>query len=301
MSLSLPARAALLDCANCGASLRLSPPAKFCPQCGQETELHAPTLGEFAHEFVGHFVAAEGTLWRTLRLLFTAPGRLTNEYFAGRRRRYVAPLRLYLSASFVFFLAVKIAVAMGLIHFEIGPVDSRGTPITKARDPVAYQQALTEIQRCIDLPQSCSWYERRTAPLGMKLTQLAGHEDSAGEHLVGMAPYAFILLLPVLAALVMLVYRSRHFTFGAHFVFALHSYSFALLLLAVAAPLPPGATPWSALVVLGYALWSMQVVYGGRWWSTGLRFVVVTVLFGAALAIVEVVLSLASLMLTNVN
>src|SRR6202000_2557918 len=89
-----------LACRNCGAQA----PSKFCPDCGQETTLHPPTLGEFLHEFVGHYVALEGTLW----LLLCRPGWLTREYLGGRRRRYVLPLRLYLTASFVFFLVLKL-------------------------------------------------------------------------------------------------------------------------------------------------------------------------------------------------
>ncbi|MBW8760397.1 MAG: hypothetical protein JF586_22645, partial [Burkholderiales bacterium] len=57
-------------CRNCG----IQAPLKFCPECGQETTLHPPTLGEFLHEFVGHYVALEGALWRTLRMLVTRPG-----------------------------------------------------------------------------------------------------------------------------------------------------------------------------------------------------------------------------------
>ena len=288
-------------CPNCGASLAAVPRPSFCPRCGQETTLHAPTLAEFAHEFAGHFVAVEGTLWRTLRLLATAPGKLTTEYFAGRRRRYVAPLRLYLSASFVFFLAVKIALAVGTFHFVMGPVDRHGAPITKARDPVEYQRLLGEMQHCVDAPASCDWYDRTSAPLGLKLVQLADHEDSVGDHLVGMAPYAFIVLLPVLAALVMLVYRARRFAFGAHFVFALHAYSFALLVLAVAAFVPSGVAPWSGLVILGYGVGSMHAVYGGRWWPACLRLAVLALLFGTALTIMEVLLSLASVMMTSVK
>ena len=96
-----------LACRNCGTQA----PLKFCPACGQETTLHPPTLGEFLHEFVGHYVALEGTLWRTLGLLICRPGRLTREYLDGRRRRYVLPLRLYLTASFLFFLVLKLVAA----------------------------------------------------------------------------------------------------------------------------------------------------------------------------------------------
>lgn len=100
-------------CANCGTSFAaFESTPRFCPHCGQETTLHPPSVGEFLHEFVGHYVALEGALWKTLALLILKPGRLTREYFAGRRRQYVLPLRLYLSASFLFFVAVKLLPAI---------------------------------------------------------------------------------------------------------------------------------------------------------------------------------------------
>ena len=71
-----------LACRNCGEQA----PLNFCPECGQETTPHPPTLGEFLHEFVGHYVALEGALWQTLKLLLTKPGRLTREYLEGRRQ-----------------------------------------------------------------------------------------------------------------------------------------------------------------------------------------------------------------------
>ncbi|MFZ5544799.1 MAG: hypothetical protein ACOZJZ_14665 [Pseudomonadota bacterium] len=37
-------------CRNCGTAWPA--PARYCAQCGQETALHPPTLGEFVHEFV---------------------------------------------------------------------------------------------------------------------------------------------------------------------------------------------------------------------------------------------------------
>jgi hypothetical protein len=47
-----------ITCGNCGPPA----PLRFCGACGQETALHPPTLGEFLHEFVGHYVALEGAL-----------------------------------------------------------------------------------------------------------------------------------------------------------------------------------------------------------------------------------------------
>jgi hypothetical protein len=44
----------------------------------------------------------------TIALLILKPWRLTNEFLAGKRVRYVNPLRLYLLASILFFFAVPI-------------------------------------------------------------------------------------------------------------------------------------------------------------------------------------------------
>ena len=86
-------------CRNCGVVVNRN----YCPECGQDTSLHPLSVWEFFHEFVSHYVAVEGKLWKTLLLLSLQPGRLTREYLAGRRQRYIQPLRLYLTASFLFF------------------------------------------------------------------------------------------------------------------------------------------------------------------------------------------------------
>ncbi|MEG2964661.1 MAG: DUF3667 domain-containing protein, partial [Janthinobacterium sp.] len=90
-------------CHNCNTAA----PGNFCSACGQSTVLHVPSAREFLHEFVAHYVALEGKLWRTLALLLFRPGALTNEYITGRRVRYVEPLRVYLTFSILFFAILK--------------------------------------------------------------------------------------------------------------------------------------------------------------------------------------------------
>jgi hypothetical protein len=91
------------DCLNCGSAVH----ANFCAHCGQDTVVHMPSAFEFLHEFVGHYVALENKLLKTLALLLFKPGRLTRDYLEGKRVRYVLPLRLYLTLSLVFFAIVK--------------------------------------------------------------------------------------------------------------------------------------------------------------------------------------------------
>jgi len=105
-------------CRNCHYTLAAPRPV-YCGHCGQETDLHPPSVREMFTEYLGHYVAFDGPLWRTLWALIALPGHLTNAYFHGARRRYVLPLRVYLSASFLFFVGSHL-----LPH---GPVEADDT------------------------------------------------------------------------------------------------------------------------------------------------------------------------------
>jgi len=70
------------------------------------------------------FLNWDSKFFATLGLLIVKPWRLTNDFLAGKRVRYVHPLRLYLLASILFFFAANYG-ARGL-HLEpgkLGPKD----------------------------------------------------------------------------------------------------------------------------------------------------------------------------------
>jgi hypothetical protein len=292
-----PTRRAL-RCPNCDASLELDPAPLFCPHCGQETALHPPTFFEFVHEFADHYVAIEGSLWRTLWALLAHPGRLTVEYLAGRRRRYVPPLRLYLSASFLFFLIVKVLGSSSAIHFQVAPIDAHGKPITSRSDPANFAATMAEMRRCVDVPGSCSRIQTLGAKIGLKAGAQSEHPEATVQHFIGYAPYAVFGLLPLFAAFVMWVYLRRHLAYGAHFVFSLHMHSVLFLGLLLVALLPGAAS----LVVLAllpvYGVWALQRVFGGRWWATVLRAVTLACLYGVALVITMQILGVAAILMS---
>lgn len=91
-------------CQDCAAPISGS----YCSNCGQETRIEVPTVRQFVHELLDQYVAVEGKLGRTLRVLLSRPGQLTVDYIEGRRQRYVRPLKLYVSISVVFFGLVGI-------------------------------------------------------------------------------------------------------------------------------------------------------------------------------------------------
>ena len=74
-------------CANCGEPFA-SPPPAFCPACGQESRVRAPTLGEFVQQFGGAYFSTEGALWRKLKFQLLKSGELTCQYVAGSACRH---------------------------------------------------------------------------------------------------------------------------------------------------------------------------------------------------------------------
>lgn len=295
-----------LACRNCGAPA----PLKFCPECGQETTLHPPTLGEFLHEFVGHYVALEGTLWRTLGLLLSRPGRLTREYLDGRRRRYVLPLRLYLTASFVFFLVLKLVASS--VHSEMDvKVDGRKVPVATFEAGIASAAAgpssaaasgaagpkfePMQVGECGGPGQHACGRIEGVFNESLKRLQEHPQEEMARtrDHFLHWAPYAVFFLLPAFAGIMMLAYRSRRMTYGEHFVFSLHLHAFWFLAGVLLIVLPDAISAVAQLAVMAYGVWAMRETYGGRWWPTLLRALLVVLLYSVVLTAALAALGIA--------
>lgn len=246
----LPSSHVPATCHNC--EFALQPGGNFCPHCGQEAHLHAASMREFIHEFVGHYVALEGPLWRTLWAMLFLPGRLTREYFLGRRRRYVQPLRLYLSLSFVFFIAVHLI-----------PGDQM---MTVQRD----EQTMAQARKgsCASPGSHCTEWQKRLDSVGERLA--SGSAAQVQKRLDKLAPYAMLLMQPVFAGLLALMFLRRRMKYAEHFVFALHLHAcwFVAYLLAIVAP--AASTVIAALVLL-HGVIALRTVYGTSWWGGAWR------------------------------
>ncbi|MCP4988191.1 MAG: DUF3667 domain-containing protein [Colwellia sp.] len=91
------------SCENCHLPLN----GPFCANCGQEATSTLKYFWVVILHILDDFFSFDSRANRTLWPLITRPAFLTKEYFAGRRVRYVPPLRLYLFISIVFFLTLK--------------------------------------------------------------------------------------------------------------------------------------------------------------------------------------------------
>ena len=93
----------LTNCENCGAQLQ----GHWCGQCGQPAVDYRRSFRHVVADVLDSFLNWDSKFFTTIALLILKPWRLTNEFLAGKRVRYVNPLRLYLLASILFFFAVN--------------------------------------------------------------------------------------------------------------------------------------------------------------------------------------------------
>ena len=93
----------LTHCENCGSELQ----GHWCAHCGQPAIEYRRSFRHVVADLLNEFLNWDSKFFTTIALLILKPWRLTNEFLAGKRVRYVNPLRLYLLASILFFFAVN--------------------------------------------------------------------------------------------------------------------------------------------------------------------------------------------------
>ena len=310
-------------CADCDAPLV----GRFCAACGQDRRDAHRSLRALAAEVVDSLLGWDGKIPATLWLLVRRPGALTVEYLAGRRGRYLRPLRLYLMASVVFLLTLRAAGDDGgfgrvVAGADDGPAATATRPgAIPAGEPATLAAA---VERARTQPRGPAALD--SARLGAFLANRPGEgtrgtwsaikkryfkdrlralsrmpEQERGavvrDAFLAKLGNMIFALVPVFALLVRLLWRRRGLYYAEHLVFGLHVHAFAMAALALAVVLPP---PWAALPVLAvpaYLLLALRRVYGDGWGRTVAKSVVLAGAYGTALLTATVTTALLAVML----
>jgi len=90
------------DCLNCGTELE----GKFCHHCGQENLQIKENFGHLMNHAISDYFHFDHQFFHTLKPLLLQPGKLTNEYMAGRRVQYLHPIKMYIFISLIFFILI---------------------------------------------------------------------------------------------------------------------------------------------------------------------------------------------------
>lgn len=247
-------------CGNCQAMLA----GPYCHQCGQPIKgLIRPLSGWFA-DFLDGVVQWDGRIPRTITPLLFRQGVLTREYIAGRRVRYVTPVRLFLFLIVILFLAVNWIADIsgtGVSPHTLAPAEQDVERVQQivAWLPAAQRQAVLDDALSPSMPDNAISIElgaEDASPEPVHLSWLSdglnAHLDQAVkrlkenvqrvnrdpqafiEQMLSVAPQALIVMLPLFALLLKLFYLFKRRLYMEHLLVALHSHSFiALALLAI--------------------------------------------------------------------
>jgi hypothetical protein len=108
------------SCQNCGEPL-LGP---HCYRCGQPVNGLVRHFSSIVGDFLDSVLNIDARVFRTLWPLLAKPGYLSCEYFAGRRVRYVSPVRLFVFLSILTFFIARLTISASGEAIQFGGDDA---------------------------------------------------------------------------------------------------------------------------------------------------------------------------------
>jgi Protein of unknown function (DUF3667) len=254
-------------CPSCGEVAA----GRFCVACGEEKG-RGDNYSLLSHiaETLKVVTNFESSIFRSFATLVTKPGFLTTEYFAGRRKPYIKPLQLFLFCNIAFFLVQSYSGSNTLstplrIHTRLLPYS-------------AYARA--KVEKAV--------VERHTT-----IEEYRARFDATIEN---HAKTLVILMIPMFALLMQVLYWRAGGYFVQQLVFSTHFYSFFLLILTSMGLMSTAAfslarritnnlaafqsdllyTTIMLLPCLLYLLLASRWVYGQGWIITIIKCVILT-------------------------
>jgi hypothetical protein len=286
------------NCANCGAVLT----GKFCSNCGQRREHEMHSVWHFTQEATEDLTHADSRLWSTMTALMLKPGLLTREFLAGRRVKYLPPLRLYLVLSVIFFLILSADSGREVRVLSIQTKDGNTTLAMvnpKDAQELEAKPGETPEQRVgrICNPQYDGPRQDVVVPFLEKGCRrlLLENGHTIAEATLHNIPRAMFIFVPALAAVMKLMYWRPRRYYVEHLLFFVHTHAFIFALFGLYALVlrlvPAALDNWIRWIVWGYTAYylfvSMRRVYGQRRFITCVKFGALsfTYLIGAALTL----------------
>ena len=239
-------------CASCAEPLN----GRFCSRCGEEAlDRHMLTVGHFvAHTVLHEGLHVDGKIWRTLRALLFRPGFLSAEYSAGRRRPYINPVRLLITAIIVYAVAtqggVLFTLFIGNVNLSVAPTRiAKGSTVAET---VARLDRFGLLQNLV---------AAKAASVNLESAPVRDEFHHKLDRFAQPLSFANVLLL---AVALYVCFRRRRPLLVEHGVFSMHIVSFVLLSsLPLAAAMPLMDTHESVVMVLVLAIVLWQFIYLG--------------------------------------
>ncbi len=293
-STTVPAAPQPETCANCGAPLY----GRYCYACGQPTIGLVRHFGSVMGDVVDSIFNVDERLFKTIGPLYLRPGKLTLDYFAGRRARYVTPFRLVFFLAIIAFFAIQLSMRSGYGHLATQSIvlsaGANGTSVSMAPTPKAAAPISSDDEAFahgnISFNDKVLW-NRASKPFAvdwlpgvavawlndlianaqeqlhaMNAGSWADQQAARRKFTLGMfsaAPTVLFILLPAFALLLKVFYLFKRRLYMEHLIVAMHSHAFLMLSMLVVLALNL-AHGW----MVGYVHWLgvlLQWLHAAAW------------------------------------
>ncbi|MCX6169254.1 MAG: DUF3667 domain-containing protein [Ignavibacteriales bacterium] len=233
----------LPECANCG--FKFVGADNFCPNCGQENNDLLVPIKHHIHEMFEELLHLDSKSFQTIKKLIFKPGLVSKEFNSGKRASLVAPIRLYIFISFVFFVMISLkpfyekVIIFPLPH-EKNIVSEKEKAslskvkidsLTRYRSTVSAKElkGLSAFQ--IDsLLNEKGMHESQARRLFKKILVKVSDRNEDFIHIIWKnLSYGMFILMPLFAALIFLFYRSQTKFYVESLVISIHYQSFIFL------------------------------------------------------------------------
>ncbi len=192
-------------CPNCEEELV----GEYCHRCGQQAITpHQYALGHFLQHALHDLTHFDSKIFRSLFPLIFKPGFLTSEYLAGRQKRYIKPITMFVLVNLFFFLVVH---RMGMLNWTFEGVTG-GPHRAFAKSLVAEKIATQQISE----------------------KEFVAHFNQA---LKQSQRSMFFFLIPLFAVALKIFYLRQRRYYVEHLIFSIHFHSYFLIYVVIGLPM----------------------------------------------------------------
>ncbi|GGF36841.1 hypothetical protein GCM10011611_49140 [Aliidongia dinghuensis] len=268
-------------------------------------------------DFVEHVLAFDLKSARSFWTLVAKPGQLTLDWAEGRRIQWVSPFRLYLGASFLFYVALWLS-GLALLQIQATPMTldalnaagipphADGTPVYQF-EPAMLVPPVPPLEVPPLTSQRLQSYadEAGMPKLAAIVQKILANPAQLNEAADVWMPRILFALVPLCACLFALFRARRPLLFLDHLTFALHLQGFIFLLAVAMMPVwyrtdHLAASIIPGLVILAYGTLAHRRAYGNALWLSALKVLVVLAIYLTLLLAGLFIVAVAALSLSFV-
>ncbi|SEP61765.1 DUF3667 domain-containing protein [Flavobacterium urocaniciphilum] len=199
-------------CENCGNVVDV----RFCSYCGQENVETKKSFHYLFTHFIEDLVHYDNGFWKAIKHLLFSPYILTIEYLKGKRKKYVAPVKLFIFMNFLCFFLT------GMLSYETSSVLKVNETPNKPN----------EIQVDQDAISNANFFTKKISDLDKKYTTQEIFEK-IGEKIKYYFPKVVFAYMPLFAFFLWLFHNKKKWWYFDHGIFTFHFFSSVMLLISI--------------------------------------------------------------------